>query len=184
MIEFAHDLAAEFNQDSGCGRELPTIDICITKIPYFHDKAVAIEESGAYPSQPHQIHLTGHDSVIQILDTTYYPPTLRLDPLVSFFPNHNLYCGCLRASSWGDKSVHDLYVDDLREGRREHQGGKKEWAQNKLVLQERTGDMEAIGSTKVEADITDKGESEGGAFERLLTPGVEAWIREHQPYLR
>lgn len=62
---------------------IPRIDIGVTKKPYFVDKAAAIEESRVYASPLEQVHLTGFDTLIRILN-----PTLR--PLEPFLTHHRL----------------------------------------------------------------------------------------------
>lgn len=52
------------------------IDLAVTKMPYFHDKARAIGESGMYSSsdgqEPEQVFLAGFDTVIRIFNPKYY----------------------------------------------------------------------------------------------------------------
>ena len=50
------------------------VDVAVTKLPYFHDKATSVDDSGVYQGEPEQVHLTGFDTVIRIFDTKYYPP--------------------------------------------------------------------------------------------------------------
>ncbi|KAL8657402.1 MAG: hypothetical protein Q9226_001962, partial [Calogaya cf. arnoldii] len=117
MTILAQDILDQYNssnsaksQDSSADEEPLAVDIGVTKHPYFHNKAISIDESDHYSSpssttgkqlQPQQVHLLGFDSLIRLLDTKYYPPTHTLDPLSDLFDKHRVRV--TRRTEDGDK---------------------------------------------------------------------------------
>ncbi|KAL8953216.1 MAG: hypothetical protein Q9222_000915 [Ikaeria aurantiellina] len=160
------------------------VDIGITKKPYYHDKSAAIEESRWYAdaktgSQPQHIHLLGYDSLIRLLDTKYYPPTHSLTPLEAFFRDHRVRVTrrVEDGNMWGTRAEQDGYREALAEGRREEEGGRKEWAQ-KIEMVE--GEGETVSSTRVR-ECAGRGNWE--EVERLVGRGVREWIQREGLYM-
>ncbi|KAL8994590.1 MAG: hypothetical protein Q9169_005486 [Polycauliona sp. 2 TL-2023] len=159
------------------------VDIGVTKHPYFHDKAISIEDSKHYADsslseQPQQVHLLGFDSLIRLLDTKYYPPAHRLDPLSALFNRHRIRV--TRRTDDGDQygtvKEQDGIWQALARGERESEGGKREWAE-KIEMVEGEGD--AVSSTKVR-DGVEKGD--WALVERLVGKGVRGYVEEKGLY--
>ena len=127
------------------------VDIGVTKLPYFADKAKSIQQSGVYAEVTQQVHLIGFDTLVRLLHTKYYPPTHTLEPLHPFLDKHRLRVTYRADDGWGGKEEQDGYLRELREGKREGEGGKREWVtEGKIVLVEgRMEGEEVVSSTKV-----------------------------------
>ena len=153
------------------------IDIGVTKLPYFIDKALAIEESGSYPAETTQVHLTGFDTLIRILDPKYYPPSHTLAPLEPFLGKHRLRVTYRTDDQWGAKAAQDKYLAELGEGRREKEGGKREWVTEGTIemVEGRKEGEEIVSSTRVREAVR-KGDRE--LLMKLVTGGVADWVLE------
>ena len=176
----------------------PAIDIGITKLPYFADKAASIQASGSYgrsddeATQPEQVHLTGFDTLLRLLDTKYYPPSHTLTPLEPFLGKHRVrvtYRSSSGSSDWRrQREEQDKYLRELSEGKREKEGGKAKWGtEGRIVLVdgrpegEGQGDrVEAVSSTRVREAVK-RGNKE--ALRRLVTEGVAEWVVREGLYL-
>lgn len=189
MILFAEDLQTHLSGRRSASTQIP-IDIGLTKAPYYTDKSTAImnEDPPVYPSQPTHIHLLGYDTLTRFLAPKYYatfdPPLSALSPF--FGAGHRLLV-LLRPDSSSDNAVigdteeeQRKYVSNLSQGSLDHEGFKKEWAQQIGILE--GGDVAGaagISSTAIRkaAKMNDWGE-----VERMCTPGVAAWISEIRLY--
>ncbi|KAL9115402.1 MAG: hypothetical protein Q9227_000723 [Pyrenula ochraceoflavens] len=156
------------------------VDVAVTKKPFFHDKAAAIDESRVYGDEiPEQIHLLGFDTIIRMFNTKYYPPEHTLAPLEPFFSKHRLRMTYRPDNGWDGAKEQQKYVQDIADGHREHEGGKKEWAkQIDLVEGKREGE-ETISSTK--AREAAKAQSSG--LEKYVSPSVREWIASERLYI-
>lgn len=153
------------------------IDIGVTKFPYFSDKAESIQQSKAYPQDTTQVHLTGFDTLIRILDSKYYDDkTLKsLDPFLS---RHRLRVTYRATDKWGGKEEQDAYLQKLEEGGRESEGGKREWATRiEMVDGVAAG---GISSTKVREAV---GKVDEGELKRLCTEEVAGYVLQEKLYL-
>jgi nicotinamide-nucleotide adenylyltransferase len=157
------------------------IDIGVTKLPYFADKAKSIEGSGLYPSSTQQVHLLGYDTLTRLLSTKYYPPTHTLQPLHPFLKKHRLLVTYRADDDWGSRSEQDEYLRDIEKGKREEEGAKRVWvSEGKIRMVEgRKEGEEVISSTRVR-EATKKGDRE--ALEKLVTKGVGEWVLEERLY--
>ncbi|KAL8758802.1 MAG: hypothetical protein Q9199_001213 [Rusavskia elegans] len=160
------------------------VDIGVTKHPYFHDKAVSIEDSKYYaePStgeQPQQVHLLGVDSLIRLLDTKYYPPAYRLDPLSALFDKHRIRV--TRRTEDGDKygtaEEQDRIWEALARRERESEGGKRQWAERIEMVE---GEGDAVSSTKVREGV---GKGDWAFVERLVGKGVRDHVQSEGLYI-
>jgi nicotinamide-nucleotide adenylyltransferase len=159
------------------------IDIAVTTLPYFVDKSKAIQENGAYPEQMQQVHLTGFDTLIRIMDPKYYPPGDGLYSVAEFLGKHKLRVTYRTDDKWGSKEEQDVYLRDLGTlGGMEDGETKREWvSEGRIVLVEgRKEGEEPVSSTKVR-EVVRKGNVE--ELKRLVTGGVAEWIVGERLYL-
>ncbi|KAL8938166.1 MAG: hypothetical protein Q9216_004043 [Gyalolechia sp. 2 TL-2023] len=185
MALFAQDILNEYHtagKPSTVENALG-VDVGITKKPYFHDKAISIEESRYYADartgeQPQQVHLLGFDSLIRLLDTKYYPPAHTLEPVSALFKWHRIRVTRRTEDDdkWGSKAQQDQYWEALAKGDREMEGGKKEWAERIEMVE---GEGEAISSTRVR-EFAGKCEWENVA--KLVSHSVIGWIESEGLY--
>ena len=185
MQIFASDLLSTLSQSQSpsSSSESPIgIDIGVTKLPYFTDKALAISQSGAYPPTTTQVHLTGFDTLIRILDPKYYPPEKKLGALDGFLERHRLRVAYRAGDQWGGKAAQDEYLRELETGEREKDGGRREWVtQGRIAMCEGREEGEgAVSSTRVREAVR-KGDRE--VLTKLVTSGVAEWILEEGLYM-
>jgi nicotinamide-nucleotide adenylyltransferase len=138
MEDLMHDLYNAEGDSSDADSEL-RLEVALTSEALFTEKAVAIENY--YNHDLDLIFLVGYDTLIRLLDVKYYPNG-RLDSLGTFFNKSSL-----RVSARGDDSVLNGYIDALRNGERESEGGKKEWA-DRIQLVSNEEAKGKISSTK------------------------------------
>lgn len=129
-----------------------------------------------------QIHLTGFDTLIRILDPKYYPPAHNLESLGPFLERHWLRVSYRTGGGWGEREEQDEYLRAIVEGKREGEGARRKWvSEGRIVLVERRKEgEEVISSTKVREAVK-KGDRE--ALGRLVTEEVREWILEEGLYL-
>jgi nicotinamide-nucleotide adenylyltransferase len=184
-----------------------SVDIAVTKYPYFVDKAKDMEVAEIYAgddgSVVEQVHLIGYDTVIRLLSPKYYPPHHTLESLVPFLEEHRLEVTYRTDDSWGVKEEQDFFLQNLREGRMKvvdgmaatpalgerleegslsDIGGRREWfGDGKMVMFEgRKGGEESISSTKVREAAQRKDRE---ALEKLVTKGISQFILERDLYI-
>lgn len=156
MDLFAHDLRSHLAKAAGASisqlpsflARMPAIDIAVTKHPYFVDKAAAVETSNVYPTPLEQIHLTGYDTFIRILNPKYYPPNHTLEPLSSLFEQHRLRVTLRPGDDWGGREEQEEYLARLARGERESEGGRREWAKKIQLVEGRAPGAPSVSSTK------------------------------------
>jgi nicotinamide-nucleotide adenylyltransferase len=160
MTLFAQELRTHLQSSlpSLPAADLPQIDIGVTKKPYFVDKAASIELSEEYPKDLEQIHLTGYDTLIRILNPKYYPPTHTLQPLEPFLSRHRLRVTTRPDDEWGDRKEQEEYLRHLAQGGREHEGGKREWAERIELVQGHKSDDTPVSSTRARSAAQSKDE--------------------------
>ena len=189
MAIFAQDLLDSIRKESSSDKEVDiAVDIGVTKLPYFMDKSAAVTSSGIYQSQSssssssdpvEQVHLVGFDTIIRILDPKYYPPTHTLAPLDDLFARHRFRVTYRVDDDWGEREEQDRYLEDLREGKRVDQGGKREWAERIELVRGKEEREEIISSTKVREAAR---KNDGNGLRRLCTEGVAKWICDEHLY--
>ena len=157
------------------------VDIGVTKLPYFMDKAQAIDSSGDYEAGTSQVHLVGFDTLIRILDPKYYPPSHNLTPVVPFLEKHRLRVTYRTDDQWGARESQDSYLADIKDEKRDREGAKGEWVdEGRIVMVEgRREGEEIISSTRVREAV--KREDEG-LLRKLVTKGVADWILRERLY--
>ncbi|MCJ1486238.1 hypothetical protein MMC06_006415 [Schaereria dolodes] len=192
MTIFAQDLLDQLPTNDQSLQDL-VVDVGITKEPYYVDKACAIAESGVYTGSetgserepggergPEQVHLLGFDSIVRLLDPKYYPPKRTLEPLEGLFARHRLRVTYRTDDSWGARDEQEAYLGALREGKREAEGGKREWADRIEMVEGRKGGEQIVSSTKVREAAKRR---DGKALENLLTRNVASWVTEEGLYM-
>ncbi|KAI9761135.1 MAG: pH-response regulator protein palA/rim20 [Chaenotheca gracillima] len=172
MTLFASDLLEKLSSTSS---PAPIIDVGITKFPFFHDKSAALRESPYYKSNPppEQVHLIGFDTVTRILNPKYYAPSYTLAPVAEFLTKERLRVSYRPDDGWGGKEEQDAYLRDLAEGRREHEGGKREWAKSFEFTEPLNSKDDVVSSTKIR-EAAKRGD--GKALANLCTKSVADWI--------
>ncbi|KAM0518193.1 hypothetical protein ACHAPE_004601 [Trichoderma viride] len=172
MEGFGHELLKSF-ANAGEG---PEIDLAVTKMPYFHDKARVIAESGFYAgggnTEPEQIFLAGFDTVIRIFNPKYYGSEdggmkAALGP---FFENARLRVTMRTDDEWGGEDEQVGYVKGLGEGGLDEVGGDKGWAGRVDLVEGRKG---GVSSSRVRELV--KGEKRE-ELEGMVDGEVLGWI--------
>jgi nicotinamide-nucleotide adenylyltransferase len=186
MAVFASDIlsALPSSRDScepaSRGLSPPKIDIAVTRHPYFLDKAESIISSSIYSPGTKLVFLTGFDTLIRILDAKYYPPTHTLEPCAALFDGgHKLRVTYRVGDSWGGKKEQEDYLEILKDGGREHEGGRREWAKQIKLVEGRNAEEEIVSSTKVR-EAAESGDEE--SLSKMVTDGVKEWILEERLY--
>jgi len=137
---------------SGNANEI-AVDVAITKKPFYMDKAMSIDESGIYPEDMQQVHVTGYDTIIRIFDAKYYPKDQGLRVLEPFLSKHRLRV-CYRVGiaekekvkGGDDRREQEKYVEAIGDGSRESEGMKKEW-RKMIELVDDAKDVQGVSST-------------------------------------
>lgn len=188
MMElFAQDLRSRLAESpafaaSGlthAGESLPSVDIGVTRKPYFIDKAAAIEASDSYPIVLKQVHLTGYDTLIRIFDSKYYPPTHTLQPLEPFLSKHSLRVTMRPSDEWGGKEEQLSWLEALAKGDREAEGGRREWAQRIQLVEGRSPSEQPVSSTLAREALQSNVED----LDRLVPDQVRQFVLSENPYL-
>ncbi|PWY93683.1 cytidylyltransferase [Aspergillus sclerotioniger CBS 115572] len=181
MMElFARDLLSSLrtNESVPVPRNLPVIDIGVTKKPYFVDKAAEIERSGVYPQPLEQVHLTGYDTLIRIFNPKYYPPEHTLQPLGPFLSQHRLRVTMRPDSDWGSRDEQEGFMADLAQGGKDNVGGKREWAERIKLVEGKKPGAPSVSSTRArEAAVKNPQD-----LEWLVSPSVREVILSERPY--
>ena len=186
MNIFAEEMVNETAADGG--REGIVVDVGVTKKARFVDKARVIEECGDYCSNEgegekepiEQVHLTGFDTLVRLLDTKYYPPNHTLAPLEELFEKHRVRVTRRTGDAWGAREEQDEYMAKVQRGDMEDKGGKKEWAKRVEMVEGRKEGEEIVSSTKVREASKNRNEV---ALMKLVTEGVGRWILDKKLYV-
>ncbi|KAJ4347573.1 hypothetical protein N0V95_005310 [Ascochyta clinopodiicola] len=189
MTVFAEDFSRTL-KNSSPGTDLAdlSIDIGLTKEPYYSDKSIAIRDTTPpfYPSNPIHVHLTGYDTLIRFCNPKYYPaydpPLSALRPF--FDAGHKLRV-TQRPADQNDKSSNEFgtveeqqkYVQDLRDGTRKQDGFDPKWGSNIDMV--KANDGVGISSTRVRNAAK---EGRWDVVEKLCTEGVAAWLQDQSLY--
>lgn len=138
-----------------------SVDVAITKKPFYIDKAMSIDESGVYPEGTQQVHITGYDTIIRIFNPKYYPEDKKLRVLEPYFSKHRLRV-CYRlgvakkenAEGGDDRKEQEAYVESIGDGSREDEGMNKEWRQM-IELVDDASTVEGVSSTKARESVSE-----------------------------
>lgn len=169
-------------------REGFVVDVGVTKKARFVDKARVIEEYGDYFSIDNkgakkaveQVHLTGFDTLVRLLDIKYYPPDHNLAPLEGLFEKHRVRVTRRTGDAWGGREEQDEYMTKLQRGQMEDKGGKREWVGGIELVEGREEGEDIVSSTKVREACRRRDEV---ALTKLVTEGVGRWIFDENLYV-
>jgi nicotinamide-nucleotide adenylyltransferase len=191
MTVFAEDLSRHLKtQQSDLPAEIAdvSIDIGLTKEPYYSDKSTAIKETTPpfYSSDPIHVHLVGYDTLIRFCNPKYYPkhdpPLSALKPF--FDAGHKLRVTQRPAdpsdessNEFGTVEEQDRYLQGLRDGDEEKAGFVPAWGNNIDMAKAEKG--VGISSTRVR-NAAKEGKWE--VADELCTEGVAAWLKDQSLY--
>ena len=186
MSIFADEMVEEFKAEAG--RQSVMIDVGVTKEARFVDKARVIEECGYYSAiddagaedSVEQVHLTGFDTLLRLLDTKYYPPNHTLAPLERLFQKHRVRVTRRTGDAWGATEQQDEYMAKLQRGEMEAKGGKVEWTKRLELVNGRNEGEDIVSSTKVREASKRRDEV---TLMKLVTGGVGKWIFDKRLYV-
>ncbi|KAK2730114.1 cytidylyltransferase family protein [Colletotrichum kahawae] len=179
MYAFAEDLLALEGGREGEGGGME-VDVGVTAMPFFHDKARAVEGSGFYGTEGvEQVYLAGYDTLIRIFDPKYYPAAeggmkAALGP---FLDRGRLRISLRVGDEWGGEGEQVAYLERLREGGLEEVGGRREWAGRVELVEGMEG--EVVSSSRVR-EMAGRGDEEG--LRGLLGDRVRGWVLEEGLY--
>jgi nicotinamide-nucleotide adenylyltransferase len=191
MTVFAQDLSQHLKrQQSLLDEEIlnVSIDIGLTKEPYYSDKSAAIKETRPpfYSSDPIHVHLVGYDTLIRFCNPKYYPkhdpPLSALKPF--FDAGHKLRV-TQRPADASDESSNEFgtveeqkkYLQGLRDGKEENKGFVPAWGNSIDMAQAEKG--VGVSSTRVRNAAKD---GKWDVVSQLCTEGVAAWLKDQMLY--
>lgn len=187
MTIFASELVQRMrsynDEKSAHEANVVAVDVGVTKSPLYLDKATVLDRSGQYgdvDSGPEQVHLTGFDSLIRLLDPKYYPPDHSLHPLQTLFSKHRIRATRRTDDQWGGRKEQDAYVEALAKGEKEKDGAKSEWSSKIELVDGRQEGDEVVSSTKVREASRNRDKE---ALERLVPKGIVDFIFEQRLYI-
>jgi nicotinamide-nucleotide adenylyltransferase len=191
MTVFAEDLSQSLRKEpSSSNADIAnlSIDIGLTKEPYYSDKSAAIAQATPpfYASNPRHIHLVGYDTLIRFCNPKYYPkhdpPLSALRPF--FDAGHKLRvtqrptdASDESSSEFGTTEEQAKYWQDLRDGKQEAAGFQSAWSSNIEMIEAEEG--VGISSTRVRNAAK---QGNWDVVSELCTEGVAAWIKDQGLY--
>jgi nicotinamide-nucleotide adenylyltransferase len=191
MTVFAEDLSRHLKSGTPPrGGDIAdiSIDIGLTKEPYYSDKSAAIEAAQPpfYSSRPIHVHLVGYDTLIRFCNPKYYP---KYDPPLSalrpfFEAGHKLRVTQRPAdpedassSEFGTVQEQERYLQRLRDGDEEDAGFVPAWGKQMDMAPAEDG--VGVSSTRVRNAAKD---GKWDEVDELCTGGVAAWIGDQALY--
>ena len=79
---------------------------------------------------------------------------------------------------WGEKEDQERYVQDIRDGKREHEGAKREWADRIEMVE--GGNEEKVVSSTLARKVA---KEEPGRLGEFVDDRVGEWINKEKLYL-
>lgn len=163
------------------GRELldegVEIDVAVTTMPFFHDKAKAIEKSGFYATesgdQPTQTFLAGFDTIVRIFNPKYYSEGIQ-NALRVFFESCKVRVTTRPDETWGGAEEQRAW---LTKERVKDVGGDETWVERVEMVEGREGD-EDVSSSRVR-EVVKSGQ---GSLDGLVGEEVRGWIERDALY--
>lgn len=191
MTAFAEDLSQSLKKGTCSSNADVTnisIDIGLTKEPYYSDKSAAIAQATPlfYASNPRHVHLVGYDTLIRFCNPKYYPKhDPPLSALESFFAAGHKLRVTQRPADANDESSREFgstqeqakYLQDLKDGKQEEAGFQSAWSNNIEMVEAEEG--VGISSTRVR-DAAKQGRWD--IVSELCTESVAAWIKDQKLY--
>ena len=191
MTLFAEDILHHLTSaDPGKGANISdiSIDVGLTKEPYYSDKsaAIAADSGHSYESNPIHVHLMGFDTFIRFCNPKYYPEhDPPLSALRPYFEAGHKICVIQRPSDpldvssreFGTSSDQETFLDDLRSGAQTRVGFESAWTEAIKMLQAHEG--AGVSSTRV------RNAAEAGKWnevKKLCTESVAAWVQDQDLY--
>jgi nicotinamide-nucleotide adenylyltransferase len=190
MTVFAEDLSRHLKSQTPQQADIAdiSIDIGLTKEPYYSDKSAAIKETTPpfYSSDPIHVHLVGYDTLIRFCNPKYYP---KYDPPLSalkpFFDAGHKLRVTQRPADPSDESSNEFgtveeqekYLQSLRDGDEEKAGFVPAWGNNIDMAKAEKG--VGISSTRVRNAAK---EGKWDVVDELCTEGVAAWLKDQSLY--
>ncbi|KAF2864069.1 Nucleotidylyl transferase [Piedraia hortae CBS 480.64] len=167
----------------GRANEYPVmpIDICVTTKPYYTEKSRAIQAEGQewYSGAPKHIHLMGYDTLTRLFASRYYegfhPPLSALSPY--FQQNHRLQVTLRPSGQFGSVDEQRSFVERIRDGHLEPEGGKREWAKQ-IDLSPPSSKVGVSSTTIRRAACSGNDET----VSELCTPNVAKYVLRERPY--
>ncbi|KAG5970448.1 hypothetical protein E4U55_001666 [Claviceps digitariae] len=196
LLAAAEEEEEEEEEDGRWGRG-GAVDVGVTKMPFFGDKATSIAEVGGYVGlggmgQPEQVYLCGFDTLVRILDGKYYggaeagdtdTETPMQRALRPFFAMARLRVTMRPDDEWGSADEQRAYVEGLEKGGLERLGGDADWAR-RIELVEGTGGV--VSSSRVRKMVREMARRDGGGggdeLNGLVGREVKRWIEEEGLY--
>ncbi|KAG5998254.1 hypothetical protein E4U52_001157 [Claviceps spartinae] len=177
-------------QERGGGESLGEVDVAVTKMPFFGDKARSIAEMGGYAGLggegPEQVYLCGFDTLVRIFDDKYYGGGVSVEELAKgtpmqralrpFFAMAKLRVTMRPDDEWGSAEEQRAYVDGLGRGDLERRGGDSCWARRVELVE---GIGEVVSSSRVREVVRRGG---GDELDGLVGGEVRRWIEEEGLY--
>ncbi|KAI5284979.1 hypothetical protein KEM54_000915 [Ascosphaera aggregata] len=149
MHLFALKLRARTMRDATPTITTPhAIDIGVTNLPFFTDKAKAISTSGVYAPPLKQTYLMGFDTLIRVFDPKYYPGR-KLTPLSNFFVSNKILLTLRSDDKWGTVAQQRQYIEAIGNGSLNPQGGDACWADHIDITEGTNAEGNPVSSTKV-----------------------------------
>lgn len=177
MYIFALDLLAALDADTGA-----EVDLAVTTEPYFSVKSNAIKTGGFYGEDTEnmeQIFLTGFDTLIRIFDPKYYPNDSMKQALDPFFAYSKLRVTMRTDADWGGAAEQIAYLEDLKNGKLEGVGGRKEWATRVEMVEGRQEGDEIISSTKVRDAVQSE---DWDKLRSFVSDDITNWVKLEKLY--
>ncbi|KAL2205782.1 Nucleotidylyl transferase [Sarocladium strictum] len=157
------------------------VDVGVTTEPYFHDKALAIRDSGLYgkQEQPESVFLAGFDTLIRVLNPKYYTQEGGIQAALDPFFKSSILTVTLRGDDdWGSADEQRAYVRSLREDGENGivaKGGKKEWLERIELVDGVEG--EAVSSSRARKAVKLNEDLYG-----MVGPEVKRWVMGEELY--
>jgi nicotinamide-nucleotide adenylyltransferase len=190
MTVFAEDVSRSLKASppSDGGIADISIDIGLTKEPYYSDKSAAIGQTTPpfYSLRPIHVHLVGYDTFIRFCNPKYYP---KYDPPLSalkpfFDAGHKLRvtqrptdASDASSSEFGTVEAQVKYLQRLKGGGEKEAGFEPAWGNNIDMVQAEEG--VGVSSTRVRKAAKQGQWDDVG---KLCTEGVAAWLEDQSLY--
>ncbi|KAM0428628.1 hypothetical protein ACHAPT_006991 [Fusarium lateritium] len=167
MEAFGRELAREVE-----GLE---VDVAVTTMPFFHDKARAIVQSGFYgDEQPTQTFLAGFDTLVRIFNPKYYGEGGMRRALGPFFEGARVRVTTRPDDTWGGVEEQRAWLTGAKLG---EVGGDDAWV-GKVEVVEGDEGGEGVSSSRVREVVR----SGVGDLDGLVGEEVRGWIEREALY--